>query len=618
MAQTDYLRYSANSMKDFLVQKLNESGVYTDQLYEDSNLSVLIDCFAHMFSVQEFYLNNTSTEGTFVDTILYENLNRVVKMLNYNPRGFVASTVSTNLQLIDGESFDNLGIKTIPKFTSYATTMSDSNGNPIKFSFVENFVFVAPETNYIDKDFHPIVVNGQWKKYPNNIISVGVPFETITLDALLLNPSDVNRTYLSHGHIYVYVKKQNGEFIEYTPVTSLYNSKATDHHFEFRINEKFQYTLKFGDDINGVRLEPNSTLYVVYLESNGVEGEIGSRILDGTQPLQVSIDGFSEEFIKANILKVAENPEYILFGNDPDAELQKISLVNEDASTGVKDFETVDEIKENAPNWFRMGSRLITPQDFEQYILVNYPTQVYDVAVTNNWEYMTEFQEWLRSYNKLNVDIRHYDYAFSDSCDFNNIYIWLQAFNNKPVSVSTKRVIERDCNRLKPLTSEIVFVDPLMTAFTPYIKGDYDVFDWDVDFENKIQLIRDRNTMITVERIKQRAINIIQNFFLLENNKIGQVIDVNSLYNQLLAIDGVKDVRTKYLVSGQPESTAEYYDGLSFATWTPHIIEGADLTRVSGNYKLKSFQFPFLYESSSISNRVEVSSDTYNVSEIEY
>ena len=243
---------------------------------------------------------------------------------------------------------------------------------------------------------------------------------------------------------------------------------------------------------------------------------------------------------------------------------------------------------------------------------------IYGIEVMNNWEYMVEFHEWLRQYNKLNIDIRNYNYYFGDSCDFNNIYLWVKSLGQSMVTDSTKVLIERDCDRLKPVTSEVILLDPFMVTVTPKLGGDYDITDWDPNNENKIQLIRDRNTMITVERIQQKAIDIFQRFFKIENQSLGNTIKVNDLYNQLMAIDGVKMVRTKYLVDGQPESTAEYYEGLSLALWTQHILLGDDMTTISGNYKLKSFQFPFLLDSSTFINKVEVSADSYQISEVEY
>jgi hypothetical protein len=58
-------------------------------------------------------------------------------------------------------------------------------------------------------------------------------------------------------------------------------------------------------------------------------------------------------------------------------------------------YETVETIKNNAPNIFKMGNRLITLSDFRQYILANYTNFITDIWVCNNTEYTTIFYNWL-------------------------------------------------------------------------------------------------------------------------------------------------------------------------------------------------------------------------------
>ena len=618
---TDYLRWNANSMKDVIVTKLNEDGVYSDQLFEGSNLSTIIDVFAYMYDTLTFYLNHGATEAIFTDAQLYENLNRIVKMLGYNPRGFITSTV-TAIPGIDplysGGSFRTV----IPKYTTVTLGQNDDNGNAVEYTFVENYPIVV-NSNSIGSNFRPVLYNGSWKLHPTTFVTQGIPFETFTLDQIDLDGDE--KIYVADNMIYCYVQLEDGTFMNFNPTNNLYNSSSTDNDFEVRINENKQYTLKFGDNINGNQLPPNATIFVVYLQSNGPAGQIGGNGITTDDDINVKIEGLSESFIKQNILEVDVNTDFITFG-DPnigyngvnETILQYLTLHNDQPSTIVKDLEDVESIRENAPNSFRMGSRLITEQDFSQYILSNYSNVVFDIKVMNNWRYMIEFHEWLRSYGKLNIDIRNYGYYFEDSCDFNNIYLWLKSYGGDMITQSTKTIIERDCDRLKPVTSEVVPMDPFMVTVTPYLKGEYSLIDFDRKFENKIQLIRDRNTMISVERIQQKATETVQTFFKTENQKLGNTININDLYNSLLAIDGVKMVRTKYLEYGAPESSAQFFNGISMAIWTQHIIQGEDFTVISGNYKLKDFQFPFLLDSSTFSNRIEVSSDFYSISEVEY
>jgi len=625
---TDYLRWNAVSMKDLIVEKLNEDGVYSDQIFPGSDLSIIIDVFSYMYDVLSTYVNHGGTEGIFTDAQIYENLNRIVKMLGYNPKGFTTSTVLATLGLKDDDSLPYESYRNIiPKYTTVFTSSNDDIGTPVSYAFTDHFpAFLSKVPS---KATQPILYNGYWNLYPATFITQGIPFETFTLDNIQLEGDD--KVFVAHNFIDCYIELENGTFEQYYGVTNLYNSLSTDRHFEIRINENKNYTLKFGDNINGKQVPFNSTIYVVYLQSNGNSGQIGGNGIKTSDDVKVSINGLSEEFIKENILNVNTHREFITFGDknigydssieDPPGTIMKyVTITNDDASTNVSDLEDVESIRENAPNWFRMGSRLITEQDFKQYVLSEYSSNVYDVVVMNNWQYMIEFQEWLRSYDKLSIDIRNYSYYFSDSCDFNNIYLWVKSTSTGTTKVTQtiKRLIEKDCDRLKPLTSEVVLLDPFILNVTPYLDGEYDIFEWDTDHENKIQLIRDRNTMITVERIQQKAVDIIQKFFNLYNQNLGNTIKIDDLYNNLIAIDGVKKIRTKYLKTGDPEASSKYFDGISMKIWTPHILKGDDATIISGNYKIKSFQFPVLLDSGSITNKIEVLSDSYNVSEVEY
>ena len=110
----DYLRYDASTMKQLLVDKLTEDGTFTDQLFEDSNLSVIIDVFAYMYDVLSFQLNHAASEAIFTDASLYENLNRIVKMLDYNPKGFTTSIAECALSSRDGGTLDTDAVLTIP------------------------------------------------------------------------------------------------------------------------------------------------------------------------------------------------------------------------------------------------------------------------------------------------------------------------------------------------------------------------------------------------------------------------------------------------------------------------------------------------------------------------
>ena len=93
----DFLKFSAYYIKDLITRKLSESSKFTDQVYEGSNLAILIDIFSNMAQCMLYALNNTAGESMFSDTQAYENMNRLVKFIGYNPKG--VSTPTVNLVL---------------------------------------------------------------------------------------------------------------------------------------------------------------------------------------------------------------------------------------------------------------------------------------------------------------------------------------------------------------------------------------------------------------------------------------------------------------------------------------------------------------------------------------
>ena len=52
-------------------------------------------------------------------------------------------------------------------------------------------------------------------------------------------------------------------------MSSLFLSEPNSRHFEVRYNENKNYELKFGNSVNGKKLNLNDTVAIYYLKSNG-------------------------------------------------------------------------------------------------------------------------------------------------------------------------------------------------------------------------------------------------------------------------------------------------------------------------------------------------------------
>ncbi len=52
-----YVAFDATSLKNLIIQRLNDTNVFSDQKYEGSNLNSIIDIVAYSYHVLLFYLN---------------------------------------------------------------------------------------------------------------------------------------------------------------------------------------------------------------------------------------------------------------------------------------------------------------------------------------------------------------------------------------------------------------------------------------------------------------------------------------------------------------------------------------------------------------------------------
>jgi acyl-CoA synthetase (AMP-forming)/AMP-acid ligase II len=64
---------------------------------------------------------------------------------------------------------------------------------------------------------------------------------------------------------------------------------------------------------------------------------------------------------------------------------------NKKSSSEAKSEESVEEIRKNAPEWFKTGNRLVTTADYEYYIRNRFRDNIVDVKCQNNWQYISTF-----------------------------------------------------------------------------------------------------------------------------------------------------------------------------------------------------------------------------------
>lgn len=263
---TNYLAFDGLSIREKIRERLLQTSVFTDGSFEGSNLSALNDVISMAFSLLLYNLNRTSNEGLFTETTIYDNVNRIVKLLGYNPTGHQTANINFSLAAKD----INTGTYLIPRY-SYVSV------GGLKYSLMDDFGFqktvdTTIETIDLSSD-NNLLYQGSVSEFPTYVA------QGIDNELLYLTTNDT--TIVDHQHIDVYVKSVNGKWEKWNKTQSLYLSQGNDKTYEVRFNEKKRYEIKFGNNINGKKLSVDDQVAIYYLASDGTKGEVGANVLDG-------------------------------------------------------------------------------------------------------------------------------------------------------------------------------------------------------------------------------------------------------------------------------------------------------------------------------------------------
>lgn len=621
---SQYLRFSAYSIKELITRKLSEDSKFTDQVYEGSNLAILIDLVSYMYQCLMYQLNTAAAESMWSDTQIYENINRLCKFIGYNPKGFSPSTASFTI------TNKNLGtdiIGTAFKYSAIDTEQTDSNGKKIYYSLVKDEQSRDGENTFV-------FYNGLWKLYPTIFTSSGEAYQTFTLTGLESNAE--NNKYVSEKFIHVYIKDNNGNFSAWEATSDglfmdndidngAYIYSSTDKIYNVRLNENKTYELSFGNNTTGEIPQKGSQIYIMYLDSNDQYVELAPLDVQDKQLLhRKSLFGMNKDLYNGIFGFAADNKfdaDTAEATKDNEKNIYQAKWSNIDKSSIGKVEESVEEIRRFAPQWFKTGNRLVTASDYEYYIKNRYKSDILDVKCQNNAEYISTFYRWLYNigvkqhgngkYYITPNKIQKYDLRYADAADSNNVYIWIKMKDDADIY---KEVINSEIVGVKTLTHEPVYLKPITVFFSPcaqeasdakemFFKNNFTVFD-EKNY-SYIEVTIENNTLYANSNIQQRIGQIVEDFFDENQFKLGQLVNNNVLIDKIYAIGSISNIRTVYYNSDT--GAKRIMNGISFATWSANFIDSGDDLDVSSSSKsLESFQFPKLYNAANIVNKIKV------------
>ena len=584
-----YATFDAESLKKLIIQRLSEQNVFTDQVYEGSNLSSFIDVIAYSYHVLLFYLNRTSSESMFTEANIYENVNRIVKLINYNPVGYQTSALS-----FQAFGSDDLvpGTYTLPRYTYL-------NSNGTVFSTDRDITFTK-NTEQIEElssiGSNNLLYQGFWEEHPI-VQATGEPFETHIINT--------TTDKIDHFHVHVYVKDiTTGKFYEYTEVPSMFLNKPTDRVFEKRLNQDEMYEIKFGNNITGAQLNYGDSIHVYYLKSTGEESIVGPNFLDDIKLTMYGTNQFN--IIRTDVRP--ENIKYITFDN-----LETISLTNNENSTIPQERESVAEIKRKAPLYFASQNRLVTAPEYETYLSKNYGAVINSVKVVDNNTYIDGHYKYLME----EVGVNHPELesrimfnqlkSASTTTNFNNVYLYcvpkIHASSSSIkysnfMSPAQKELISNDVNQVKMLSHDIVLMDPVYMAVDVSVNSPDEIPNPSQSENTKLRITKTRSSLRDDAAIIEEIAGVFVKYFDNTNCQLGQTINSGELGTNILNIDGVDAIETRRT------DIDLTIPGMSISVWNP--VYTNDIITTNQNILLPHYKFPFLNDVFKFYKKIEI------------
>ena len=156
--------------------------------------------------------------------------------------------------------------------------------------------------------------------------------------------------------------------------TTIYSNNSKIYNV--RLNEDKYYEITFGNGFNGSIPEKGDAIYIFYLDTNGPLGKINlGDVQDGKLKHDAAMLGISDEMYELMFPNSYDSIEYDSNNADRRNLVKNFAYVkdnfkweNVSSSTIGKVEESVDDIRRNAPEQFKLGNRLVTTSDWEYYI----------------------------------------------------------------------------------------------------------------------------------------------------------------------------------------------------------------------------------------------------------
>jgi hypothetical protein len=389
-----------NSIKENIKTFIKNKTQFADYDFEGSTINYLMDILAYNTYLNSFYTNMAINE-TFLDTAqLRSNVVSNAKELGYVPRSSMSAVAEVILTFTPN---DAPGQIKIPKKTKFTATK-----NGVTYNFVTLQDYLITPTNGIYTKLIQI--------YEGEFIQQTYTFSDTKIYYEILD-KDVDITTLTVG---IKPNSTSSDITYYNKVNTIVDVSGTSQVYYLQENTDEKFEIYFGDDVLGKSLTNGNVINLEYVSNNG----------SAANDIAVfKVVGTSGENATNSTIKYAAK------------------LVTSSKSTNGQDKEGIGSIQFNAPNFYASQNRLVTTEDYENFIYSNYP-------------YIESVNVWGGESN--------------DPPIYGRVILSLKPFGAFALQQANKDAILSDMKKKNVLSIEPFMVDPIFTFIKPSIVVTYD------------------------------------------------------------------------------------------------------------------------------------------------
>lgn len=585
-----YALFNATDVKSYIINELSKSDnpVFSGCSYMGSNMNALIDIISLISQQILFHFSLNTAEASFTTTSLYENMSKLVNILNYKPIGKQTSMIPVRFSIdLNGMKLSDQQYITIPRFTRVAY-----NSN----YYLKNEIVIPIKAAGADeqgiKTIDTVLFEGEMRE-SSIFESNGDEFETFTINDNFINNS---KRFITDNFFVVYVDEDGtGNWKEYEETSSLYLHNGLDAVYERRFNEDMNYEFKFGNGVNGKKFNKGARIVIFYLLSNGEEAILGDGIIQNATPQQYSSSMWASCRGSNIVLSEVQN----LYNNT--------TVQNTGGGTSISYPESIESIRVNAPRVFASQNRLFTLGDYKTFIQKNFSQYVKDTHVCINDYYVNNY---LKYFFDIGLDSPQEDsrlniaqVEFMTTTNFNNVYAFIVPKVNTIIGGKIPNYLNNTLKReivdatvdYKGLTHNVVLLDPIYKAITfGYFMDDS---DWNANqLENRLVIVRGRLSKYSQNFIKERVVNTLKSYF--NSLTLGSEINLAKITQLILSVPGVSNFHIK-------NNQGQIENKMTLFVWNPLYINEDNVT-TQQSIANEKFVYPYFYDLDNIGKLIDI------------